>query len=560
MRKPIYWLLLLLLINGCVLLQSRSVREAASIVGEDGDRELRKPMRPIRGGTRVLVFALDGVGNDDFLAAVRSGRLPRTSELLGDEADEEGTFDRAFAASDVLSVLPSSTGAAWTSAFTGEPPGRTGVPGNEWFDRDSFSFHAPNPVSTDRRYQVLGSYNEDRLGRLIRVPTLFERAGVRAHVSLLHVYRGADMINIPEIEPFGTLFNAGLSDVFGADSSEHRFYAKLDEISIKSLEESLERYGVADLQVVYFPGIDLFTHIAASPIESQQHYLETVIDPAIGQVLDIYAEADVLEQTYVLFVSDHGQTPVLPESSGALWRERDDEPPELLRQAGFRVRDRALKTDRDDYQAVLAMQGGMAYVYLADRSSCPDEGMSCDWSRPPRTDEDLMVAARMFYEANRTGAHVPRMKDAIDLILARVDSSSGSDAPPFEVFDGDRLVPLATYLHHNPRPDLLDLENRLADLATGPHGHLAGDILLLSRMSLDVPLEDRTYFGTPYHTWHGSANAYDSRVLFALAHPAMYGSALGRLMRDALDMRDSRASGFSQVDLTPLILHLLGRS
>ena len=141
----------------------------------------------------------------------------------------------------------------------------------------------------------------------------------RAHVSLSRVYRGADLLGVPEVEPFGSLFDAALDEVLGADSALFRLYETLDEVSIKSLDESLDRYGFADLQTVYFPGIDLFTHIAPDPIESQQRYLKEVIDPAVGHVLARYRAAGVLEGTYVLFVSDHGQTPVVPEHHNALW-------------------------------------------------------------------------------------------------------------------------------------------------------------------------------------------------------------------------------------------------
>ncbi len=543
------------MLSGCVLLKSRSVQEVTAIAAADGDRVLRSPMRSIRGETRVLVFALDGVGHDEFLDAVRSGRMPRTVQLIGQETDDQGTFEHAYAASDVLSVLPSSTAAAWTSTFTGEPPGETGISGNEWFDRDSLTFHAPNPITTDRRYQVLANFIEDRLGTFIRAPTLFERSNVRSHVSLLQVYRGADMINIPEVEPFGTIFNAALRDVIGVDSASHRFYEKLDEVSVKSLEESLDRYGVGDLQVVYFPGIDLFTHIAPSPIESQQRYLEKVIDPAIGRVLDRYEKDGALERTYVLFVSDHGQTPVVPEDGNVLWRESGEGPPDLLREAGFRVRPRALKLDDEEegFQAVLAMQGGMAYVYLADRSTCPEIGMACDWRRPPREQEDLLAAVRAFDQANRSGAHIPRLKGTLDLILARTEAVPGSDGPPFRVFDGERLIPIDSYLSSHPRADLLDLEKRLDDLATGPYGYLAGDILLLSRMSLDESIEDRTYFGEPFYSWHGSANRADSQVVFILARGDGSGSTLKSIARDAL------GGSPSQMDVTPLILHLLDR-
>jgi hypothetical protein len=557
MRKPQYSLILVLLglawLNACTVLKSRSVEELVMLAAEDGDRKLREPMRPIRGGVRVLIFALDGVGHDDFIRAVRTGLMPRTSMLFGGARDEEGTFAHAYSAPDVLSVLPSSTTAAWTSVFTGRPPADTGIPGNEWFDREHVQFYAPSPITTDRRYQVIGSYNQDRLGERIRVPTLYERASVRSHVSLLQVYRGADMLNVPEVEPFGSLFNAALIDALSARPAGSKFYEKLDHVSIKSLNESLYRYGFADLQVVYFPGIDLFTHIATSPLESQQQYLSRVIDPAVGDVLDRYDERGILDSTYVLFISDHGQTRVRPENQNALWREGDDEPPALLRAAGFRVRSRALKTDGDevDFQAVLAMQGGMANVYLADRSTCPEAGMSCDWSRPPRFEEDLMTVVRAFDEANRAGAHVPALEGTLDLILARTNAVPGGIAPPFKVFDGERLVKIEDYLRDRPRPDLLKLDVRLKDLAAGPYGYLAGDILLLSRMRLDEPVHERTYFGEPYNTWHGSPNRQDSQVVFVLVHVRKSGAVLRRLARSAFGLFPS------QMSLTPLVLELL---
>ena len=198
MRTPLHLLLALLLplaaAGGCAVLKSRSVPELVKMIREDGDRPLREPMRPIRGETRVLVFALDGVGHDTFVEAVRTGAMPRVATLLGPAAGAQGTFAHGYAAPDVLSILPSSTSAAWTSTFTGRPPAETGVAGNEWFDRATGRFHAPTPITVDRRYQVLQSYNEDRLGERIDVPTLYERASVRSHVSLSHVYRGADLL------------------------------------------------------------------------------------------------------------------------------------------------------------------------------------------------------------------------------------------------------------------------------------------------------------------------------------------------------------------------------
>lgn len=540
--------------GGCAMLRSQSVVEILEIATRDGDRIVREPMRPIRGGTRVLIFALDGVGRGDFLRAVRSGRMPHVAELLGSYEGGD-RFANAYAAPKVMSVLPSSTSAAWTSVFSGHPPAETGIPGNEWFDRAEMRFYAPSPVTTERRYQVLRMYNEDVLGDLLAVPTLYERADLRAHVSLSRVYRGADMLNVPEVEPFGSIFNAALRNFFGADSSRHRLYARVDEVSIKSLDESLDRYGFADLQTVYLPGSDLFTHIAATPIESQQHYLQEVTDPAVGAVLKRYRDKGLLNRTYVLFISDHGQTPVANEDRNSLWREGEDEPPTLLEKAGFRVRPWGLKTDRgdEDYQAVLAFQGGTAFVYLADRSTCPDPGMRCDWTRPPRMEEDVMPVVRAFEAANRTGVYVRELQDSLDLILAREGAAPGPNAPPFQVFDGTRLIPIEQYLAGTPRPDLPALRRRLNDLSVGPYGYRAGDLLLLSKMSLDEPESERTYFGRGYHTWHGSANRSDSETVFVLSNPCTTGASLQSLVSHAVSLRSS------QMAVTPLVLSLLDR-
>jgi len=103
----------------------------------------------------------------------------------------------------------------------------------------------------------------------------------------------------------------------------------------------------------------------------------------------------------------------------------------------------------------------MAYVYLADRSTCPKPGQRCDWSRPPRWEEDVLPVARAFYRASQTGEGAADMKGALDLIFARAGRHVSEDAPPFQVFDGVRLVPPREYLAAHPRPDLLNLAERM---------------------------------------------------------------------------------------------------
>ena len=67
---------------------------------------------------------------------------------------------------------------------------------------------------------------------------------------------------------------------------------------------------------------------------------------------------------------------------------------------GFRLRKFVLHPaeSEQDYQGVVAYQGTMAYIYLADRSTCPAKGNRCDWQRPPRLEADVMPVIRAFYK------------------------------------------------------------------------------------------------------------------------------------------------------------------
>jgi hypothetical protein len=524
--------------------------EVAALVEQGGEKRLRDPMRPVRGGERVLLIALDGVGDEPLRAAVRSGRLPRIASLLGEDRGD-GLYAHGYAVPGALSILPSTTIAAWTSLLTGEPAGRTGVPGNEWFAREEKRFYAPAPVSVEGLEHLARVYTDQLMDGVVMVPTLFERAGVRSHASLIAVHRGADLLTLPPPEAYAELMAGwvrGLGDEAPAGSGE---FAALDRQALESLVESVGRHGLPDLQVAYFPGVDLYTHVAPDPLADQQRYLAEVVDPAVGALLELYRSHGALEDTWVVFVSDHGHTPVLDDERHALG-EGDGGPATLLEEAGFRVRPPELETDADDFQAVVAFQGAIAYVYLADRSTCPDRGDPCDWLRPPRLEEDVLPVADAFFRASRTGAGAARMRGTLEMVLARPPRPPGEDAVPFAAWTGTRLEPLGTYLRARPRPELLELERRLEGLATGPYGHRAGDVLLLSRSGTHLPIEQRFYFSGRYHSWHGSPAEADSRIPIVVARAGGEGQAVRARVRAAVGDRPS------QLDVTRLVLRLLG--
>ncbi|HZY58289.1 MAG TPA: alkaline phosphatase family protein [Candidatus Binataceae bacterium] len=530
-----------------------SCTPATKLLFQGGEKQAAVP-HPAAPGPHVLIFAFDGVGYNQLMTAIQSGKTPNLTGLLGRDQGG-GLYEHAYSAPNAISILPSTTMAAWSSIFSGEPPAYTGVPGNEWFVRERMRFFAPAPVSIADTADTLKMVTNDLVGKSVMCPTLFEMAGVQSAVSLNAVYRGADVFTT--VTPAS--FVAMMSDfVAGKMVQEHglkkALYTRMDIDSVPKVIDSFNEHGVPRLQVVYFPGIDLYTHVAPDPLPMEVDYVEQITDPLVGQILHEYHKRGVIDQTYVMIVADHGHTPVLRDQRHALGSGSEDGPAQLMRKTGFRPRPFVLNPppNQQDYQVAFAYQGAIAYVYLADRSTCPNPGDRCDWSKAPRFKEDVLPAARAFGWANRTGRDSPRLKDTLDLIFTREPRPPGRKAAPYRIFDGRGLVEIDEYLEDHPRPDLLQLDRRMRGLSAGPYGDRAGDILLLSKTGLERPIGDRYYFSGLYHSWHGSASEQDSHVPLVVACTKCSGKRLHDLVEKVAHGRPP-----SQLDVTPLALTLL---
>ena len=551
-----------LILIGTMFLTLSACRTALSVVAQGGEQQLREAVPPPTPGPRVLIFAIDGAGYNELLQAIRSGKASRLQTLLGAE-QQDGRFSHGYSVPNAISILPSTTVAAWSSIFTGQPPAQTGVPGNEWFVREQRRFFAPGPVSITDVDDFGKTLTEGLVGNALQVPTLYELAGVPSHVSLSQVYRGATLFTTVEPTAFISLMASFVKGVVSGATVKQDLYAGIDEASVTKLITALTEHEVPIIQTVYLPGVDLFTHEAeepsATPTEGplplQVAYLESVTDKAIEDVLKAYEQLGVLDETYVLLIADHGHTPVLDDDRHNLGAEGDHEPPALIEKKGFRMRKFVLNPaeTEQDYQATVAYQGAIAYVYLADRSTCPAVGDRCDWQRPPRLKADVMPVVRAFYKVNTTGQPIPQLKGTLDLIFAREPRPPGQKALPFQIFDGKKLVPIREYLARHPRPDLLQLEKRMNWLSVGPYGHRAGDILLLARSGLERPIEDRFYFSGPYHSWHGSPTRQDSHIPFILARKGDKGERLQAIVEAAVGKTPS------QLDFVPLVRALVGK-
>jgi hypothetical protein len=429
------------------------------------------------------------------------------------------------------------------------------VPGNEWFVREEMKFYAPVPVSVEQMDDNRAMIMDGLVGKQLKSPTLFQQAGVKSAVSLNPIYRGADYFTLIDPISMVTLYTEFIAKGGGENSpGKVGIYEKMDQDSVPKLLDSIESHGIPKIQVVYFPGIDLYTHLAPDALPMEVSYLETVTDPLVAQVLAAYKDYGILDQTYVMIIADHGHTPVLKDPQHALGANPDDGPAAVVKAAGFRPRKFVLNpaANEQDYQAAFAYQGAIAYVYLADRSTCPNPGTTCDWKRPPRWRQDVLPVARAFYHSNKTGRPVPLMKGTLDLIFTRVPTPAGKDTNEFEIFDGHRLVPIWEYLLRHPRPDLIQLDRRMLWLSTGPYGNRSGDILLLTKSGLNRPIQDRYYFSGPYHSWHGSASPQDSYIPLIVARTNYSSAKIKKIVDKGVGPQPP-----SHLSLVPIVRALL---
>src|SRR6202045_521290 len=552
-HKPASILIRCTLVSTCVALFTLASCSSAKLLLNGGERQVKHHLRPSEPGPYVLIFAFDGAGYDQLREAIQSGKAPAMAGMLGKEQGQ-GLYEHAYSVPNAVSILPSTTIAAWSAIFTGAPTAWHSVSGNEWFAREEMKFYAPVPVSVEEMDDNRAMIIEDLVGKQLKTPTLFEQAGVKSSVSLNPIYRRADYFTVVDPISMVTLYTEFIARGGGENSPEKMdIYEDLDKKSVPKLLDGIEDHGLSKIQVVYFPGIDLYTHLASDPLQMEVDYLERVTDPLVAQVLAYYQDLGVLDQTYVMVIADHGHTPVLRDPKHALGSDSNDGPDSAVKSAGFRPRKLVLNPgpNEQDYQSAVAYQGAIAYVYLADRSTCRNPGTTCDWKRPPRWREDVLPVARAFYNSNKTGKPVPQMKDTLDLIFARVPTPAGKPTMEYQIFDGHRLVAISDYLRAHPRPDLIQLDRRMQWLSAGPYGNRSGDVLLLSKSGLNLPIQKRYYFSGPYHSWHGSASWQDSHIPLILARQNYPAAKLKEIVDEVAGPNPSHLS------LVPIVLSLL---
>jgi len=310
----------------------------------------------------VLFLAFDGVNRDLLYDMLEKGEMPKLTDLLSGEGDK---YPHAYFDPSLLSTMPSSTMAAWTTVLTGVPPGVHGVAGNEFFIREENRLGAPAPVSFTDSEPTIEIYTDGYLNKLVKVPTVYERMRAREpHIAIwvaLHqLYSGADRLLFATNTVMARALEEGLIKVTKKttktatlqddDKPDRNMFAMLDDDVIEEVVDALddEDDAVPDVLTVYLTGTDLYAHVAEEgPDQARRAYLHEVVDPALGKLSAKLRERDALSDRWVVITSDHGHTPVRHDEKHALYTEGDDSPARLISRAGYRLRPsrkRSIKT------------------------------------------------------------------------------------------------------------------------------------------------------------------------------------------------------------------------
>jgi predicted AlkP superfamily pyrophosphatase or phosphodiesterase len=505
------------------------------------------------GRAALLIIGIDGMKRDVLYGLLHEGALPGLASLLG--GAEGGRLPHAYLSPSLIAGLPSITIVGWSSIFSGLPPAANGITGNELFIRESRRFAAPIPGSFDDPEPALATYTDDYADDLLAVPTLYERLrrdepAIDVWVSVSQFHRGADRLLIAKRTAIVGKAYASARDTvtwrsFGA-------YEERDQEVLNTVIAELanDDHPVPDVLTLYVTGADGYAHVAPEgPDQALRRFATGKLDAAFGRLHDVLAKRGALANRYVIVVADHGHSPV-PEDGSTLLSA---EPRAVLEQAGYRVRPFQLDVDEDaDFQAVLAYEGPMAYVYVADRSTCAAPDTACDWNRPPRFAHDVLPVADAYWQANRRGRFAPAMRGTLDMVLTRRPRAFAEEDLPFEVYvGGGRLVPLATYLRAHPHPTWVAVESRLRELTVGRYGERAGDVLLIAKNGDGLGPAGRYYFNSgPQRSVHGSPSRADGEVPLIVAHPGHATDELARLVGEVI------GDGAVVRQVTDLALHL----
>lgn len=496
----------------------------------------------------LLIIDIDGLRQDVFHQALSSGRIPNLARLLaGQESRDSGVH------LDPVSTAPSITFCAQSSIFTGAPPKIHGIPGNQFFDRFGvqgigprfYAFDVGDALAYDDAVLTftgkIGLVGETMA---VQVPTLYEIAaarGLQSTVVYHMVSRGASHWIQPSLIDIARFTKGGW--LIGMSPEQY------DTGMIDRTIAHLQSGARPDILTVYFMGLDHTSHTHGP--SHQADYLIHVVDDQVGRLLTQLDRQQLLEATLVLVVSDHGQIEVIPDDVHSLRMSFpfDREMGYLFDSLGLDVHDKP--KEGPDCEAVVASNGGLAYVYL--RRGTGNGQFFGGWNAVPRFQQDVLPIARAFWEASVSGRYSADLYHALDMLLVRDAERDGWDAVYQAMTPTGDLVPIEQYLAGCPDIEQVDAVHRLRCLA----GPLSGDILMVSNYS------EGYYFGGPTIGVHGGLHPHDSLAVASLGWVGASAEERDALHRVVVEMKNGlqKAEGRSKLSLTdvlPVLTQIMG--
>lgn len=429
-------------------------------------------------GKRCVLILADGARSDVFEQLLERGMLTNISRHVV----EPGGFIKAS------SVFPSTTGPAYLPYLMGAFPGECGVPGIRWLDKNLW-----NDPFNIRRMRSYVSYEAALLNGDITKsrPTLFEL--LPSSVSVFNeMNRG--------LVPGNNLTGHGTALYWKVRSHFFENGKSIDRVAADKLLGCLGRpeENIPHFFFTVMMQIDSLSH-KLHPFHKKviDAYLE--LDGIMGEVVEKLKARDLIEQTLIAIVSDHGLTATHTHLDlGGLLEKR-----------GFKLLQypNILRNFFSADCSVMVSGNAMAHIYFRNVSEARIDGATAEIASRPET--DIVLRRRpdgwISVLSGRGRARVTARSDEI------LYETEGSD--PFGFGDMGKTVSKDRQLaltFQTPYPDALVQVCQIFESSR------AGDIIVSAKPGFDL----RSRLEFPEHkASHGSMVSEHTTVPMAISAP-----------------------------------------
>lgn len=240
----------------------------------------------------VLFIFLDGVPLKYFDELLAQGRLPQVQAHL---------VERGCRARKGLSVFPTVTFPAQAGGVTGLFPGHSSIPGLKWLDRDRLRV----------RHYLVGDFWKFEDDLLLYSPNLLDFGQLLSKPeSMFSRMRGARTASVHQI--MGR--EAETSKFFLLEFGLTKLMAHMPHHTDEAIAAHLEElFGPGGAQPHFtfccFPDFDSQSHLSGLDSAETRQTLED-FDRQLGGIVEAMKRGGIIEKTYIVLASDHGNTPV----------------------------------------------------------------------------------------------------------------------------------------------------------------------------------------------------------------------------------------------------------